>query len=658
MRSRWVFLNLSHHQPSCLSSLCSPFTLPPYPGTSRFALNDADISRLLSICGREGRFHLGSSLHASFIKEFKFSDADNPVGFRHALTVWNSLLFMYSKCGQLPDAAKLFDEMPVKDTVSWNSVISGFLSSGKFAIGWEYFRKLCDSNLFKLDQATLTTVLSASDERVRSRMNEMIHALVFLNGYDRELSVGNALITSYFKHGQCNLARRVFAEMLERNVITWTTMISGLAQNQFYEDSLKLFIKMRHGLIEPNSLTYLTSLSACSGLRGLKEGKQIHGVTWKLGIQSDLCIETALMDMYSKCGCLSDAMEIFEAAGMVDEVSMTVILAGFAQNGCEEEAIHFFIKMVKEGIKVDASVVSAVLSVFGVDTSLALGKQIHALTVKNNFCSNPFISNGLITMYSKCGDLKNSIEVFQQMPQKNSISWNSMIAALARHGESSRALQFYEYMKLEGVEPTDVTFLSLLHACSHAGLVDKGMEFLEAMYRVYGICPRMEHYACVVDMLGRKGLIKEAKNFIEELPIKPDIFIWQALLGACGIHGDTDVGKYAADNLILEAPDSPATYILMANIYSSKGQWKARAETIKRMKEMGVSKETGISWIEIEREIHSFVVGDRMHQQEEIIRSLLLQLFKHMSDEGYVPDKFIRYYLNQDEEASNVTALG
>lgn len=507
---------------------------------------------------------------------------------------------MYSKCGELSDAAKLFDEMPMRDTVSWNSMISGLFTSGDFEMGFQCFRRMYSSGFYRLDQATLTTVVSAcsAPDLCRVSAMNMIHSLVFLLGYEREITVGNALITSYFKCGQFNLGRRVFFEMPERNVITWTAMISGLSHNQFYEESLKLFLRMRRGLVEPNALTYLSSLLACSGLQCLQGGMQIHGLAWKLGIHSDFCIESALMDMYSKCGSINDAMKIFDAAEVVDEVSMTVILVAFAQNGFEEEAIHIFVKMSNMKMEIDANVVSAVLGVFGVDTSLILGKQIHTLVVKRSLGHNPFVNNGLINMYSKCGDLEDSMKIFKYMPQRNSVSWNSMIAACARHGIGSKALQMYEDMLSEGVKPTDVTFLSLLHACSHVGLVDKGMELLESMDRVYGICPRMEHYACVVDMLGRKGLINEAKSFIDGLPIKPDILVWQSLLGSCGIHGDPEVGKYAADQLFFKSPDSPAAYNLMANIYSSKGRWKERARTMKRMKEMGVAKESGISRID------------------------------------------------------------
>ena len=652
MKPKWFFQKLNSFLPYCTSPVSSPLkTLilqNPYSETSKFAINQVDISFLLSLCGREGYLHLGSSLHASIIKNFGFLDGNNRDNLRNVIVVWNSLLSMYSRCGELRDATKVFDHMPMKDTISWNSRISGLLGNGDIEMGFRVFKQLYESGIYQFDQATLTTVLTACDKPEFCYVSKMIHSLVFLYGYEREITVGNALITSYFRCGCCSSGRRVFDEMSEKNVVTLTAVISGLSQGQFYEESLKLFGKMRDGPVDPNSLTYLSSLMACSGLQAIREGRQIHGLVWKLGVHFDLCIESALMDMYSKCGSLVDAWKIFESAEEVDEVSMTVILVGLAQNGFEEESIQVFVKMVKNGVVIDPNMISAILGVFGIDTSLALGKQIHSLIIKKSFGSNYFVNNGLINMYSKCGDLDDSIKIFCWMPQRNSVSWNSMISAFARHGNGSRALQLYEEMRLEGVWPTDVTFLSLLHACAHVGLVEKGMGFLESMAKDYGIGPRMEHYACVVDMMGRAGLLNEAKKFIERLPEKPGILVWQALLGACSIHGNSEMGKYAANQLFLQAPESPAPYILLANIYSSEGKWKERARTIKKMKDMGVTKETGISWIEIEKQIHSFVVEDRMHPHAEIIYGVLGELFKLMMDEGYVPDKrFILYYLDQ-----------
>ncbi|XP_031130329.1 pentatricopeptide repeat-containing protein At3g05340 [Ipomoea triloba] len=607
--------------------------------------NAIGISLLLSSCGREGNLRLGSCIHAFTMKNPGPFDPQNQTATR----VLNSLLTMYARCGELLDAVKVFEDMPVRDTVSWNSIISGFINNGAFEMGLGYFKELLSLGFGWFDHASLTTILSACDRAQFLMVNKMMHGLVFLSGYEREVSVGNALVTSYFRCGSPDSGRRVFDEMVQRNVITWTAIISGLAQNDFYEESLKLFDKFRCGSDVPNHLTYLSAILACSGMQALKKGCQIHAIVWKLGFQSNLCMESALMDMYSKCGSIEDAWQIFESAEVLDTVSLTVILVGFSQNGFEEEALQIFIKIIKSGIDIDPNVVSAILGVFGSDTLLGLGKQVHSLIIKKGFLPNPFVSNGLINMYSKCGELQESVKVFDQMPQRNPVSWNSLIAAFARHGNGFRALKLYEEMRSNGVEPTDVTFLSLLHACSHVGLVEKGMQFFESMQTVYGMVPRMEHYASVVDMLGRSGLLNEAKCFIEGLPTKPDVLVWQALLGACSIHGDTDMGKYAAEQWLLASPDSPIPYVLLANIHSSKRQWKERAIIIKKMKETGITKETGISWIEIEKKVHNFVVADQMHPQCDSIYGTLLELYRHIGDEGYVPDKRKLCYIDHDE---------
>ncbi|CAN0897127.1 Pentatricopeptide repeat-containing protein At3g05340 [Linum grandiflorum] len=648
MKSKWVIHKLnSHRSSSSLASLLFPHkTQLQQSSASKVPssiLAAVDVSLVLSLCGREANLHLGSSIHASMIKTIDLSS--------QSLVISNSLLSMYCKCRVLDNAVKVFDEMPLRDTISWNSLISGFLTAGEFESGLRWFKRMLNSGIYRFDQATLTTILSAcdGDDELGCNVNRMIHGLVFLSGFDNDISVGNALITSYFKCGSFHSGKLVFDEMVERNVISWTAAISGLSQNELYEDSLTLVVEMlREGTTEPNFLTYLSGLTACSGLQAAREGSQIHGHVWKLGFQSELCIESALMDMYSKCGNVEDAWRVFDSAAQIDEVSMTVILVGFAQNGFEEEAIQFFAKMVKAGVEIDANMVSAVLAASSSSSCSSLGEQIHSMIVKRRVDSNVFVCNGLINMYSKCGNLAESTKIFKDCNKKNSVSWNSMIAAFARHGDFSTAMQLYDEMRNERVEPTDVTFLSLLHACSHGGLLEKGIQLLTSMTEVIG--PRTEHYACIVDMLARAGLVKEALEFIEGLPVEPDVLMWQALLGGCAIRGNVEIGEKATEELLKCSPPNEAgPYVLLANIYSASGRWKERAVAIRRMKEIRGSKETGISWIEIEKGVHSFVVEDRMHPQGEEIYERLMELLGNMVDEGYVPDKrFVLHYVGPD----------
>jgi pentatricopeptide repeat protein len=426
-------------------------------------------------------------------------------------------------------------------------------------------------------------------------------------GLDAEVSVRNALVTSYFECESPGSAEQVFRVMAVRNVITWTAMVSGLARAERYQKSLALFRQMRRE-VDANSTTYLSSLLACAGSRAAREGQQIHGLVVKAGVDADLHVESGLMDVYSKCGLMEDALRVFRSCRNPDEVFLTVILVGFAQNGLEEKALELFAEMVGSGIYIDANTVSVVLGAFGASAPFALGKQIHALIIKKCFGGNTYVCNGLINMYSKCGELRESIKVFDGMASKNSISWNSVIASFARHGHGSEVFRLFDSMKDDGAKPTDVTFLSLLHGCSHVGSSKKGLEVLNSMVLQYGIQPRVEHYACVVDMLGRTGQLDDTKAFIEDGPFKDSALLWQALMGACSFHKNSEIGRYTAEKLLLLDPDCTAAYVLLSNIYSSEGRWDDRARVMKKMREMGLRKDTGKSWIDLEKEVRSFIV--------------------------------------------------
>ncbi|GJN36061.1 hypothetical protein PR202_gb24887 [Eleusine coracana subsp. coracana] len=591
-------------------------------------LNYAHLSGLLSRCGRAGDLRLGAALHAVIAK--------NPVHFRlcphraslhHVLVTWNALVAMYSRCGRRDDAARVFDEMPVRDSISWNSLLAAAASSPSDALA--LLRQMLRSApaAGACDHATLTTVLSACarDGAASLRACAAVHGLAVSCGLDAGVPVGNALVTGYFECGCPGSAERVFTTMADRNVITWTAMVSGMARAERYQESLALFRQMRRE-VDANCATYLSSLLACSGSLAAREGQQIHGLVVKAGIDTDLHVESGLMDVYSKCGLMEDALRVFRSCRDPDEVFMTVIVVGFAQNGLGEKAFELFAEMVSSGIHIDANTVSAVLGAFGASAPFALGKQIHTLVIKKCFGGNTYVCNSLINMYSKCGELQESIQVFDGMARKNSISWNCIIASFARHGHGSEVFRLFESMKADGAKPTYVTFLSLLHACSHVGSAKKGLEILNSMSMQYGIQPRVEHYACVVDMLGRAGQLDDAKAFIQDGPFKDSALLWQALMGACSFHKNSEVGRYAAEKLLLLDPDCTATYVLLSNIYSSEGRWEDRARVMKKMREMGLKKDTGKSWIELEKEVRSFVVGPMSRPDSAAVDDAMLLL--------------------------------
>ncbi|CAN6326678.1 unnamed protein product [Urochloa humidicola] len=598
-------------------------------------LNYAHLSGLLARCGRAGDLRLGAALHAVVAKNpAHFHLSPGRADLCHVLATWNSLVAMYARCGRRVDAARVFDEMRVRDSVSWNSLLAAASSSAPDALA--LLRRMLREapGAGACDNATLTTVLSAcarADGGEGTASLAAVHGLVVSCGLGAGVPVGNALVTAYFECGSPGSAERVFGTMAERNVITWTAMVSGMARAGRYRESLSLFWRMRRA-VDANSVTYSSSLLACAGSLAAMEGQQIHGLIVKAGFETHLHVESGLMDVYSKCGLMEDALRVFRSCRDPDEVFLTVILVGFAQNGLEEKAFELFAEMVGTGIVIDANMVSAVLGAFGASAPFALGKQIHALVFKKCFGGNTYVCNGLINMYSKCGELEESIEVFDGMPRKNTVSWNSIIAAFARHGHGSEVFRLFESMKADGVKPTDVTFLSLLHGCSHVGSAKKGLEILNSMSSQYGIHPRVEHYACVVDMLGRSGLLDDAKAFIEDGPFKDNPLLWQALMGACSFHKNSEVGKYAAEKLIIVAPDCTAAYVLLSNIYSSEDRWDDRARIMKRMRELGLRKDTGKSWIELQKEVRSFAISTS-HRNSAGANDVLLQLSAVSSDQ-------------------------
>ncbi|KAK1315827.1 Pentatricopeptide repeat-containing protein [Acorus calamus] len=540
-----------------------------------FTLTHTNLSSLLSFCAREGHFRLAASVHAAILKNPLHIQSDGP----DSVITQNSLISMYSKCGRPSDAIKVFDEMKTRDTVSHNSIISARFHARDFEDALARFGDLHRSTSVRFDHATLTTVLSALAEREMLCAARTVHAIAVSSGLTRETAVGNALVTAYFNCGCPASAARAFDEVPARTVVTWTAAVSGLALNAHYEEALALFSEMRAcASVSANSSTYSSALLACSGARALRDGRRIHGLVLKSGHGGDLRVASALMDVYSKCGQTDDAIGMFESSEELDEVALTVVLACLAQNGSEEPAFELFASAHGAGFDVDPNMVSSVLGAFGVGSSYAFAKQTHALVVKKGLDSND--------------------------------------------------------MRAHGVAPTDVTFLSLLHACSHIGCAETGFEYLRTMSEVYGMTPRAEHYACVVDMLGRAGRLREAKRFVVGLAMTENsVEVWQALLGACGIHGDAEMGRGAAEKVVGGDPGCAAGYVVMANICSAERDWRGRGRVMRRMKESGVRKETGMSWVEVGKATHRFRAGDDVHPQAEAIREAVLVLAEQIAED-------------------------
>lgn len=510
--------------------------------------------------------------------------------------VSNHLVNMYARCGRLQDARHVFDKMPERNVFSWNTMISG-----------------------------------------------------------------------YVKCGRLESARDLFDKMRNRDTVTWNTMIAALVQRNQYSEVFKLFYQMQREGIEMSHFSLTNVLSACARSLALEQGKQIHGCSIKAGLLSHLYVASALVDTYAKCGLIEDARlvfnkmltrdvlswttmisgyakcgnvesgrELFDIMPERNMVSWTAMIGGYSQLGYGEEALELFYEMQVEGMKPDQFTFGSVLKACAGLAAPKQGKKVHAQLVKVGLESNIFVASALADMYAKCGIIEDSRHVFDKMPKLDVVAWNTMIAGYAQHGFGKDAIKLFEEMLQAGMKPDDVTFIVVLSACSHAGLVYEGRKYFDSMARDYCITPKEDHYACLIDLLGRAGQLDEAMDCITNMPFKPNANVWNALLGACRLHGNLELGIHAAERLLELEPQASATYILLSNIYAAVGRWDDAARVRKLMKDRGVKKEPGLSWIEVKNKMHKFIAEDRSHPQTEDIYAMLENLYEQMKEAGYV----------------------
>ncbi|KAK8623259.1 hypothetical protein V6N13_118147 [Hibiscus sabdariffa] len=566
----------------------------------------------------------GLQAHTLAIKTDSFGD----------VFVGSSLLNMYCKVGSLVEARKVFDEMPERNSVSWATMISGYAMQRSAVEAFELF-KLMRLEDEKVNEYALSSVLSALADPELLCAGRQIHCLTVKNGLLVFVSVGNALVTMYGKCGSLDDALKAFQLSGDKNSITWSAIITGYSQSGESLKALELFSDMHFSGIIPSEFSLVGILNACSDIPAAGKGKQVHCYLLKLGYESQVYIMTALVDMYAKCGSIIDARKGFDYLQHPDMVLWTSMIGGYVQNGENENAMNLYGRMRIEGILPNELTMASILKACSCLAALEQGKQIHACTIKHGFGLEVPIGSALSTMYAKCGSLEDGSLVFRRMPWRDIVSWNAMISGLAQNGHGNEALELFDKMLLEGTEPDYVTFVNILSACSHMGLVERGWAYFNMMSDKFGIIPRVEHYACMVDMLGRAGKLDEAKEFIESATIDHGMCLWRILLSACRNFRNYELGAYAGEKLMELGSQESSAYVLLSSIYIALG----RPEDVERVRRLmrlrGVNKEPGCSWIELKDGVHVFVVGDQMHPEIEVIRGELRILSKQIKDEGY-----------------------
>jgi pentatricopeptide repeat protein len=448
----------------------------------------------------------------------------------------------------------------------------------------------------------------------------------------------NTMVAGYAQNGQVEEALDVFEKMPERNTISWNALIAGYAQNGCSDEALELFQKMQVAGVKPDSKTFGSVLPTCANLGALDQGREIHGRIITSEFQYDFVVQSALADVYAKCGILEDARKLFDKMCQRDVVSWTAMITGYAQNGYSVEALNLFKEMKLAGVKPDCKTFAGVLPACAKLASLEQGMEIHEEITGSGFQSDVIVANALIDMYAKCGSIIKAHHLFDNMPQRNVVSWTTMIGGYAMHGFGKEALKIFEKMQHSGMKPNRATLVCVLSACCHAGLVDEGWLYFNCMTQHYHITPTMEHYGCMVDLFGRAGLLDEAQNFINKMPVEPNAVVWSCLLGACRKHNNVELGEYVAGRLFELDPENATPYVVMSNMYASACRWDDADNVRRSMKDRGVRKIPGWSWIEVDKQVHTFLAEDMSHPQTQEIYALLEILSRQMKTAGYVPD--------------------
>jgi pentatricopeptide repeat protein len=386
------------------------------------------------------------------------------------------------------------------------------------------------------------------------------------------------------------------------------------------------------------ALPYATLLSVAGSLPHIWIGKQIHAQLVLLGLSSEDLVGNALIDMYSKCGMLDAAKTNFANKNDKTGVSWTAMITGNVQNGQQEEALQFFCDMRRAGVTPDRATFSIVVKASSSLAMIGLGRQLHSYLIRSGHMSSVFSGSALLDMYGKCGCLDEALQTFDEMPERNSISWNAVISAYAHYGQAKNAIKMFEGMLRYGHTPDSVTFLSVLSACSHNGLAEECMEYFEMMEHEYGISPWKEHYSCVIDTLGRVGRFDKVQKMLSEMPFGDDPIIWSSVLHSCRIHGNQDLARVAAEKLFSIGPTDATPYVILSNIYAKAGKWEDAARVKKTMRDRGLRKESGYSWVELKQKIYSFSSNDQTNPMIAEIKDELERLYKEMDRLGYKPD--------------------
>ncbi|GAB4844787.1 hypothetical protein Ancab_038176 [Ancistrocladus abbreviatus] len=605
---------------------------------SGLRLDKYSYSAGLSVCAQTGELNWGMLIHGLIIVN----------GLADKTFLINSLIDMYSKCWRVDKAKFLFENCDELDAVSWNSLVAGYARSGhNEEVLWQFVRmQRCGVCLGSYVVGNVLSVCKNLDDAIE--YGRMVHSCLVKTGLDLDLVVGTALLDMYAKNGDLDGAILIFKVMPTKNVVMYNALIAGYVHNESTsadagDEPLILFFEMQRKGMMPSMFTFSSILKTCCSAGAFDCGKQIHAQIFKSNLQSDEFIGSALVELYSLSGSVYDALKCFDSTSKLDNVSWTSMISCYVQNGECENAFALFQKMMASGGKPDEFIVSAMLSACAITSAARSGEQIRGYSLKTGMGNFIIVKNSEICMYAESGDINSAYLTFKETEKPDTVSWSAMIHSHAQHGRASEALVLFDLMKDCQIPPNEITFLGVLTACSHAGLVDKGLRSFESMKEDHGMTPNVKHYASIVDLLSRAGRLADAEKFIMTSGFRDNPIIWRALLSACRVHKDSIMGQRVAEKVIELEPQAAASYVLLWNIYNDAGIKVPATEIRDLMSERSVRKEPGLSWIEIGKTMHSFVSSDVSHPRSQCIYSYLEALLNIIKEVGCKSEAPISY---------------
>ncbi|KAL4205331.1 hypothetical protein AMTRI_Chr01g136730 [Amborella trichopoda] len=568
-------------------------------------------------------------------------------------------------------ARQVFDEIPQPDTTTFNSMLSGF-SRAKMHLETTEIYFLMREKQTQFDSFSLPPVLKAFAALPALNQGRSLHSFVIKAGFsnfslftqtglvdlyakcgdlgsaqkvfdaipERDIVSYNTLISGYSKAGMIERAQHLFNEMRARNIVTWNAMLSGYLHSEKYSEGLKMFEDMSAMKMSPNEATLVTVLALCSRCRNIETGKQIGSwVRADPKFRDNLVLSTALLEMYVKCGRVEEARAVFDKTSGRDLVIWGAMIAGYAQNSRPFEALDLFEAMQKAGFSPNEVTLVSALSACAQLGSIERGERIVNYVNTLGGASSPYLGSALIDMYSKCGQIDKAIEVFDGLDERDSVAYNAMINGLASHGLANQALELFSNMRNLGILSNDVTFVGVLVACAHAGLVDKGQQLFYDMELRHGIEPKIEHCACFVDLLCRGGRVEEAYDFVErKMKVEANVIIWGSLLSGCRVRNNVELAERCVERLTVLEPDNSGNYVMLSNVYAKAGRWEEALKVREKMREKGVKKRPAYSWITIDNKVHMFLVGDESHPEFEEIYEALHGLCLQIRFDGDISD--------------------